>query len=215
MQCSVCLQKINQQQQYKLQNCIHKFHQKCIADWIFITENCPLCKKQLNQTQIKKLLKNIPQQKKIEKNTNKAFEILNSDDNYDEQKINDLIKNNPINLYKTDNQGLFLIDYAIMWTNYELFEILLQKGHDIYRKNGDNKNTIDVINKIIKNVNQDIMTKNIIDKIKQKIDFNDEELEHLHNLAILEKIKNQIKKHGNPTLQYINIFKYKSPYFIK
>jgi len=45
--CSICLDPLNEGQDYKL-NCKHRFHKKCIRIWLTSNNTCPLCRKNVD-----------------------------------------------------------------------------------------------------------------------------------------------------------------------
>jgi hypothetical protein len=42
--CAICMDKLKGGQMVKGLQCMHKFHSKCINDWLKIKLKCPLCK---------------------------------------------------------------------------------------------------------------------------------------------------------------------------
>jgi len=42
--CAICLDKLKGGQMVKALNCTHKYHSKCINDWLKQQLRCPLCK---------------------------------------------------------------------------------------------------------------------------------------------------------------------------
>lgn len=42
--CSICLEKIVNDDKY-ITSCNHTFHEECIARWMLLNHNCPLCRK--------------------------------------------------------------------------------------------------------------------------------------------------------------------------
>lgn len=45
LNCSICLRKISVNKNYKvLPNCNHKFHIKCINNWLDKNNSCPCCR---------------------------------------------------------------------------------------------------------------------------------------------------------------------------
>ena len=47
--CSICLDKIVQLQQIPSISCMHKFHDKCLSQWLDISNNdtCPCCRQNM------------------------------------------------------------------------------------------------------------------------------------------------------------------------
>jgi len=46
MFCSICLNKINKNDEFINNECCNNtFHNKCLTEWYKIKENCPLCRK--------------------------------------------------------------------------------------------------------------------------------------------------------------------------
>ena len=43
-ECSICLLKIKDNKIYKIKNCQHSFHKKCINKWKKTSNECPLCR---------------------------------------------------------------------------------------------------------------------------------------------------------------------------
>ena len=42
--CAICIDVLKSGQMVKALNCSHKFHSKCINDWLKVKLKCPLCK---------------------------------------------------------------------------------------------------------------------------------------------------------------------------
>ncbi len=42
--CSICLEEAQENDQWKVLNCGHKFHSICIEEWLFKNANCPFCR---------------------------------------------------------------------------------------------------------------------------------------------------------------------------
>ena len=44
--CSICLEDYLETNldAYEIKKCHHKFHKKCISNWIKIKKSCPLCR---------------------------------------------------------------------------------------------------------------------------------------------------------------------------
>jgi hypothetical protein len=42
--CAICIDPLKTGQMIKALNCTHKFHSKCINDWLKVKLKCPLCK---------------------------------------------------------------------------------------------------------------------------------------------------------------------------
>ena len=42
--CPICFDSINNDEEKYLTPCNHKFHKKCIEDWIKINNTCPICR---------------------------------------------------------------------------------------------------------------------------------------------------------------------------
>ncbi len=42
--CSICLEEAQENDQWKVLNCGHKFHDLCIDEWLFKNANCPFCR---------------------------------------------------------------------------------------------------------------------------------------------------------------------------
>ena len=42
--CAICIDVLKGGQMVKALNCTHKFHSKCINDWLKVKLKCPLCK---------------------------------------------------------------------------------------------------------------------------------------------------------------------------
>ena len=42
--CAICIDKLKGGQMVKSLACTHKFHSKCINDWLKVKLKCPLCK---------------------------------------------------------------------------------------------------------------------------------------------------------------------------
>ena len=42
--CAICIDVLKTGQMIKALNCTHKFHSKCINDWLKVKLKCPLCK---------------------------------------------------------------------------------------------------------------------------------------------------------------------------
>jgi len=49
--CTVCLDPISDKTVCRLLSCYHIFHKECIDDWLSRQQNCPMCKKEFNDTQ--------------------------------------------------------------------------------------------------------------------------------------------------------------------
>ena len=52
--CSICLCDFKEMKTITLTNCHHKFHYKCIKEWLLDNDRCPLCNE--DQTKLKKRL---------------------------------------------------------------------------------------------------------------------------------------------------------------
>ena len=44
MECSICLENLENHQYIKLVNCKHIFHKSCIDEWTKNHNTCPLCR---------------------------------------------------------------------------------------------------------------------------------------------------------------------------
>lgn len=45
-ECIICLDEV--EIEWRELECHHRYHKKCIEDWITVKANCPLCMKQIN-----------------------------------------------------------------------------------------------------------------------------------------------------------------------
>lgn len=48
-ECVICLGSMYDENKLSIVSCSHKFHTKCIKDWIKIKKNCPICRVELKQ----------------------------------------------------------------------------------------------------------------------------------------------------------------------
>ena len=46
--CSICLENIIYEEHKKITTCKHTFHKECMARWMSLNHNCPLCRKNLD-----------------------------------------------------------------------------------------------------------------------------------------------------------------------
>jgi hypothetical protein len=46
--CSICLEQQKKHEEWCELICKHKYHKKCIDDWIFQNNNCPICRSTIN-----------------------------------------------------------------------------------------------------------------------------------------------------------------------
>lgn len=62
MFCSICLTKIENNDEYINNECCNNtFHNSCLEEWYKVKENCPLCRKsnEIIQEKVKKKLENV------------------------------------------------------------------------------------------------------------------------------------------------------------
>lgn len=45
-ECIICLDEI--EEEWRELECHHRYHKKCIEDWIIVKAQCPLCMKRIN-----------------------------------------------------------------------------------------------------------------------------------------------------------------------
>jgi hypothetical protein len=45
--CAICIDELKSGNMVKALNCAHKFHSKCINDWLKVKLKCPLCKQKV------------------------------------------------------------------------------------------------------------------------------------------------------------------------
>lgn len=48
--CGICLAEYEKDDHVKILICLHKFHEKCVENWLSAHPTCPLCKWNLNKT---------------------------------------------------------------------------------------------------------------------------------------------------------------------
>ena len=53
-ECTICMDDICCNDQMVILICNHKFHEKCIVDWLKRDENCPLCRTKCRKTMLHK-----------------------------------------------------------------------------------------------------------------------------------------------------------------
>tara|TARA_B110000858_G_scaffold185970_1_gene228650 strand:- start:4 stop:564 length:561 start_codon:yes stop_codon:yes gene_type:complete len=46
-ECSICLEKLEKNNSVVILECSHKFHDKCIKNWMKIKKTCPICRKKI------------------------------------------------------------------------------------------------------------------------------------------------------------------------
>ena len=46
--CSICLEYIENNHKSKYTECGHKFHTRCLHDWIMINNTCPICRHEIS-----------------------------------------------------------------------------------------------------------------------------------------------------------------------
>lgn len=46
-ECPICLELYNYGDEISFINCNHKFHTKCLYDWVKKKSNCPLCRDEI------------------------------------------------------------------------------------------------------------------------------------------------------------------------
>ena len=46
-ECSICLEKLEKNNSVVILECGHKFHDKCIKNWMKIKKTCPICRKKI------------------------------------------------------------------------------------------------------------------------------------------------------------------------
>ncbi len=46
--CSICLENIINEEHKNITTCNHIFHSECMAKWMSLNHNCPLCRKNLD-----------------------------------------------------------------------------------------------------------------------------------------------------------------------
>jgi len=47
--CSICIEEFQQEQDLRRLPCSHRFHQKCVDEWLKISTSCPNCKAELRE----------------------------------------------------------------------------------------------------------------------------------------------------------------------
>lgn len=103
--CSICLDNMNDNDFYEMKDCKHKFHYKCIIEWIFESRTCPLCRyntqKPLRKTSLLKYILNFMKSKK-----NKSKKLKNIYNGY--IKCRDTLKSKKIlfNQFKNNNKQI-------------------------------------------------------------------------------------------------------------
>jgi hypothetical protein len=79
--CPICFDNMNDNDFYEMKDCKHKFHYKCIIEWIFESRTCPLCRhntqKQPTKISLLKYILNFMRSKK-----NKSKKLKNFYTNY-------------------------------------------------------------------------------------------------------------------------------------
>jgi hypothetical protein len=138
--CIICLYNFNDDRQYiRPFNCIHRFHNTCIIEWIKKKmENtlCPLCKSKLNTNYDIYNNQLVIQDNNLENDSNLDNEN-NNQNNDDNIIIFDMsFKYKIISLYRKHRKQIKLILYIVSFINL-LYSILLLTDIILYRH--DNK----------------------------------------------------------------------------
>ena len=60
MCCAICLELIEEVDQYETIECKHRFHQNCILKWIKHSYECPLCRRFIGSKAITSSMNNNP-----------------------------------------------------------------------------------------------------------------------------------------------------------
>ena len=92
--CSICLEKIVNEEHKKITTCNHIFHEECMARWMSLNHSCPLCRKHFD------------------------YEVDGyNDENYDDN-INPVNNNSNINniLTGSDYVRVFAVNYNVLRT---------------------------------------------------------------------------------------------------
>lgn len=152
--CTICLEEIKKdQEKYKLQNCSHSFHKKCISDWSYHKEQCPLCKKSFTQKQCQQLQQEWDMEKKQKKNFRLLMKYL-SEEFEDLQKAYEILDTGTISykdLNTPDSSGNLPVTYAILSADSVLVEKMFETGTNILSRNEDGFNAYDVAEAVFQN----------------------------------------------------------------
>lgn len=52
IECSICLDKLDKKNTVSLDNCNHMYHDKCIREWLKKSRLCPLCRSNVDISEI-------------------------------------------------------------------------------------------------------------------------------------------------------------------
>jgi hypothetical protein len=163
--CPICFQNINQECEINI-HCSHIFHRSCLSNWYEIKKNCPMCRVEFNDTDIKK--------------------ILNINDTYDfsDNIIEINIRNNINRLRRMNENHRFDNDSDDdSSSSNEAVEMDMIRSYDSYINNSDN--LFEINDEILESLN----TENIIPIPEQEI-IEVQEEEPINAFEIMDEIMN-------------------------
>jgi hypothetical protein len=74
--CTICYDNMNESDFYEMKDCKHKFHYKCIIEWIFQSQTCPLCRHSTEKKPATFLLKSVLNFMRSKKNKSKKLKNI-------------------------------------------------------------------------------------------------------------------------------------------
>jgi hypothetical protein len=111
--CSICLENIINEEHKKITTCNHIFHEECMARWMSLNHNCPLCRKNLDLD----IYDEINVEENDDGDVNDDYDDYDEYDNPINRHINNSNTNNNISYNNTslpDSLHVFAMNYNVL-----------------------------------------------------------------------------------------------------